>query len=117
LNEVELCGLTACQSDALEIGLTKLHACMPPGGQAVVKLGPRGAMALDDSHSAIEVAAPPVKVVDTIGAGDCFNAGFLWAQIRDHGLQSSMKIGVNIASNAISTSPREYTGIAAVSNG
>ena len=116
LNEVELCGLTGCKSDALESGLTTLHAAMPPGGQAVVKLGPRGTMALNSNHSAIEVAAPTVKVVDTIGAGDCFNAGFLWAQIRRHDLQSSMQIGVDIASNAISTSPREYTGIAGVSN-
>ncbi len=116
LNEVELCGLTACKSDALETGLATLHAAMPPGGQAVVKLGPRGALALDSPHSAIKVPAPHVEVVDTIGAGDCFNAGFLWAQIRGHNLQSSMQIGVNTASKAISSSPREYAGSAAVAN-
>lgn len=116
LNEAELCGLTDCKSDDLEAGLGALQAAMPAGGHAVVKLGPRGALALDDTDSAVKVPAPHVKVVDTIGAGDCFNAGYLWAQIRGHNMQSSMQIGTNVASTAISTSPREYSSNAASSD-
>jgi sugar/nucleoside kinase (ribokinase family) len=43
---------------------------------AVVKLGTRGAIAVDGGRIH-EVPAEPVRVVDTTGAGDCFNAGFL----------------------------------------
>lgn len=44
-------------------------------GTAVVTLGPRGAMALQDSLS--YVPAPPGDIVDTLGAGDAFIARFL----------------------------------------
>ncbi len=113
LNEVELCGLTACGTDALAAGLAVLRDRLPAHGQAIVKLGPRGATTLDDGQHEIHVTAPAVTVVDTIGAGDCFNAGFLWAQTGGHNLRKSMEIGVNVASQAISTSPRNYASIAA----
>ena len=49
---------------------------------AIVTLGPRGAYAAtEDLH--VSVDAPPVEVVDTIGAGDAFSAGFL-AWLYDH---------------------------------
>ncbi len=113
LNEVELCGLTGCDSDKLETGLQMLREHMPASGQAIVKLGPRGAMTLDDNLHVIHTPAPPVQVVDTIGAGDCFNAGFLWAQARSRDTREAMEIGVKVASSAISTSPRDYSAIAA----
>jgi len=42
----------------------------------VVKLGPRGAAMLQDNH-VLRVDSPPMHVVDTTGAGDAFNAGFI----------------------------------------
>ena len=49
---------------------------------AIVTLGPRGAYAAtEDLH--VSVDAPPVEVVDTIGAGDAFSAAFL-AWLYDH---------------------------------
>jgi sugar/nucleoside kinase (ribokinase family) len=42
----------------------------------VVKLGPRGAAMRIDNHN-FHVDAPPMHVVDTTGAGDAFNAGFI----------------------------------------
>ncbi len=56
------------------------------GGPAVVLLtrGGEGAVAIG-AERAVAVPAPPVDVVDTIGAGDAFSGGWLayWA---DHGL-------------------------------
>jgi fructokinase len=56
------------------------------GGAAVVLLtrGGKGAFAID-ADGAVEVAAPPVDVVDTIGAGDAFSGGWL-AYWSEHGL-------------------------------
>jgi 2-dehydro-3-deoxygluconokinase len=45
-------------------------------GQAVIKLGADGALALVDG-SVFRQAAVPVAVVDTVGAGDAFVAGYL----------------------------------------
>lgn len=44
----------------------------------VVTQGPRGAFART-AHGTIQVAAPSVEVVDTVGAGDAFTAGMLFA--------------------------------------
>lgn len=53
------------------------------GGTLVVKRGDEGALAVPahDKQNIIRVAAFPVEVVDTTGAGDAFNAGFLYATI------------------------------------
>ncbi|QFU14812.1 carbohydrate kinase family protein [Microvirga thermotolerans] len=59
----------------------------------VLKRGEHGAMAsCGSTHVAAE--APPVDVVDTTGAGDAFNAGFLhsWLETRDLG--ASLKSGI-----------------------
>src|SRR5262249_8613739 len=45
----------------------------------VVTRGTKGALAWHRTAGAIEVGAPAVKVVDTIGAGDSFQAGLLSA--------------------------------------
>jgi fructokinase len=48
-------------------------------GLVVVTRGNKGALAWHRKAGAIEVAAPTVKVVDTIGAGDSFQAALLFA--------------------------------------
>jgi len=45
----------------------------------IVTRGARGAQAWHKTAGAVEVAAPPGKVVDTIGAGDSFQAALLFA--------------------------------------
>jgi len=46
----------------------------------VIKIGSQGAIAQSGSHF-IHVPALAVQVADTTGAGDCFNAGFLYAYL------------------------------------
>jgi fructokinase len=53
-------------------------------GLVVVTEGASGAAAHTASGAVVRVAAPVVTVVDTIGAGDAFNAGLL-AWLHDHG--------------------------------
>ncbi len=71
----------------------------------VVKRGARGALALARrDRRAIEVieAAPPaVDVVDTTGAGDSFNAGFLYAWLQNRPLDVCLRAAA--ASGALST--------------
>lgn len=58
----------------------------------VVKLGAKGAVAVRDQE---RVVAPSVnvKVVDTIGAGDSFNAGFLHEYVRGASLKQCLEYG------------------------
>ncbi len=48
-------------------------------GWVVVKRGARGALAVSATDERVSVPAFPVQVVDTTGAGDSFNAGFIYA--------------------------------------
>lgn len=104
-NEVEVLGLTG--GAALEPAMRDLNNMLPAGGIAVVKTGPKGACALTGAGM-LQVAAPAVRVIDTIGAGDVFNAGFLMAMAQGAGLRQAMEAGVAMASCAVSTAPRRY---------
>ncbi|SEI08918.1 hypothetical protein SAMN05216228_102210 [Rhizobium tibeticum] len=108
LNEVEsttLAGLDDPVEAAIEI-----RSHMPDGAIVVVKRGPDGALAIGADGQNISVTAPSVKVVDTIGAGDVFNAGFLAALAQERSLADCLAAGTEVASRAISTLPRNYGG-------
>ncbi|ORE91267.1 PfkB family carbohydrate kinase [Aurantimonas sp. 22II-16-19i] len=106
LNEIETVSLT--RIDDVEAALASLLPHLKPGGTAVVKCGAEGALALGPSGPMVRRAAPPVAVVDTIGAGDVFNAGFLMGVAAGDSLGDSLSAGVTLASRAVSTSPRRY---------
>jgi sugar/nucleoside kinase (ribokinase family) len=80
---------------------------LAPGATRVVKRGPDGADAHRDGH-AIHRAAPVVTVVDTVGAGDTFNAGYLAGVVAGERPERCLELGIHVASSAISTSPRRY---------
>jgi sugar/nucleoside kinase (ribokinase family) len=87
-----------------------LRAHMPGGAIFVVKRGPDGAVAIGADGEAVFAAAPPVAVIDTIGAGDVFNAAFLAALALGQPLTACLEAGIAVASRAISTVPRSYGG-------
>jgi len=94
-NEVELSGLSRCQGVAdglrrLDNGRTRI----------VAKLGAGGAMALDNGQP-LHVPAFKVPTVDTTGAGDSFDAGFLNAWLRGAPLAECLRLGS--ACGALST--------------
>ena len=68
--------------------------------QVVAKLGPDGAAILEEGEI-LRVPAPAVEVIDTTGAGDSFDAGFLHAWLRKRPLEECLRYGV--AAGSLST--------------
>jgi sugar/nucleoside kinase (ribokinase family) len=61
-------------------------------GMAVIKCGKSGAMAVSEGrHYAAE--GYPVRVVDTTGAGDSFNAGFIYGYLNHLPVEECLKLG------------------------
>ncbi|MGI9071551.1 MAG: carbohydrate kinase family protein [Bryobacteraceae bacterium] len=94
-NEIELTAISGNENriealQSLENGRTL----------TVAKLGGDGCMAVRDGE-VVSVPAFPVNPLDTTGAGDTFNAGFLHAWLRGAGLQEAMRFGS--ACGALST--------------
>jgi sugar/nucleoside kinase (ribokinase family) len=105
LNAEELMGITG--TDDLDRAASTVMERLKPSQTLVVKTGSEGARAYRaDQH--VKAAAPKVRVIDTVGAGDTFNAAFLAALVRGAGLGEALSFGVNTAARAISTFPRRY---------
>lgn len=107
-NEIETTTLAGL-ADPVEAA-RELRSHMPDGSVFVVKRGPEGAIAIDVGGNVVSATAPPVNVVDTIGAGDVFNAAFLAALAEGKPLDACLEAGTTVASRAISTLPRSYGG-------
>lgn len=59
---------------------------------AIVKLGARGSRWIGTEFE-LEEAAPTVRVVDTTGAGDAFNGGFLAARLQGRSPRECLRLG------------------------
>lgn len=70
---------------------------------SVVSLGARGAVARASDGGAGSAPAAKVAVVDTIGAGDLFSAGFLAAYLRGCGLSTACAAGCAAGAEAVQT--------------
>jgi sugar/nucleoside kinase (ribokinase family) len=104
LNEIESMGVSG-KRDTMGV-LQWLVRHSKPAATVVIKGGPLGALAFQ--YERVRVHAPKVKVMDTTGAGDVFNAGYLFERSQGRGLKDSVSAGVRIASHVIATSPRRY---------
>ena len=107
LNEAETAALSGgCRPDQAPATLLPL---MPAGAVVVVKCGAMGGVAQADGGPLFKVPAPAVNAFDTIGAGDIFNAAFMAAWSDGMSTATCLEWGVNSATKAVSTSPRQYS--------
>ena len=67
--------------------------------EVVVKLGARGALARLDGRMTSR-AATPVAVVDTVGAGDAFVAGYLAERLRGASVEARLELAVRTGAAA-----------------
>ncbi|MDY0873239.1 carbohydrate kinase family protein [Dongia rigui] len=105
LNEVEATALTHTSSVAAAIDA--LAALMPAEAHIVVKCGPAGAVGLHRGER-VTLPAPKVIPVDTIGAGDVFDAAYLAEIAVGSAFSDAIAAGIRTASRAVATLPRQY---------
>lgn len=86
-NEREACKIAG--TDDLEAAIHKLSGMVP---LLVVKLGPQGALAQKEKQRIVSPARK-VTAVDTVGAGDSFDAGFLHQFVRGADLETCLASG------------------------
>jgi sugar/nucleoside kinase (ribokinase family) len=67
----------------------------------IVTLGSRGAIGIEDGCDPVQVAAPPVAVLDTTGAGDLFAASYVWADLLSLPLEQRLRWAVLYASLSV----------------
>lgn len=108
MNEAESCALSG--EDSVAKAGPWIGRRARPGATIVIKQGARGATGWQNGRR-VHAAAPRIKVVDTIGAGDVFDAAYLRARSLGAGLADSVGEGVRIASAVASTYPRRYDAV------
>jgi sugar/nucleoside kinase (ribokinase family) len=103
VNEPEACTITG-EDDAVA-ALRALGRSVP---FVVVKRGACGASALVEGR---EYHAPtePIEVIDATGAGDCFNAGFLYGLHTGRSIEECLRFG-NICGGLAVAVPGGYAG-------
>jgi sugar/nucleoside kinase (ribokinase family) len=87
-NEAEACALAG--SVGWQESLAALAQHVPT---VAVKLGSAGAAA-QQGDTLVRAAAPAVHVVDTVGAGDSFNAGFVYGTLAGWSLDRCLALGI-----------------------
>ncbi|MER2536999.1 MAG: carbohydrate kinase family protein [Rhizobiaceae bacterium] len=105
INEEEAAG--ASGGMAAEDAAAFLASGLSGDRALVIKRGGQG-VSCHGAGETLHVTAPSVRVIDTVGAGDTFNAGLLSALARGAGLEEALRLGVSVAAHAISTFPRRY---------
>lgn len=78
-------------TDSTDAAIDRLAETVP---LVAVKLGKDGATAKQGSDPAISLPAPVLDVVDTVGAGDCFDAGFVFGFLNGWEPQRSLQLGI-----------------------
>ena len=94
-NEQEALKITRC-SNAYDAAKALAGFCKI----AVVKCGPRGAVVCSDDKI-ISALPYDCEVLDTTGAGDNFNAGFLYGYLKFMQLEECLKYGNAVASISV----------------
>jgi sugar/nucleoside kinase (ribokinase family) len=105
INEFEVIGLSGESSQ--DAAAAALRKALPPDATLVVKRGSAGASGYRGDRT-VDMPAPKVEVIDTIGAGDVFDGGYLAAIVAGADLGAALRAGITTASTAISTAPRRY---------
>lgn len=80
----------------------EVRALLPGPGRLIVKDGPVGATSFG-TYGATTVPAEPVDIVEPVGAGDAFAAGYLFGCLRGLDEPARLRLGHRVAGAALRT--------------
>ncbi|EKF19606.1 carbohydrate kinase family protein [Nitratireductor pacificus] len=86
------------ETEADRLGISS--SAPPPAPLTVVKRGAHGSVALS-AEGAVFVKARPVEVIDSTGAGDAFNAGFIDAWLSGLPVERCLRAGNRCGAEAV----------------
>lgn len=66
----------------------------------IARMGKDGSIGLSQAE-VVKAASYPVEVIDTVGAGDVYNAGFIAARLRGYTLEECLKLGNAVAAYTV----------------
>ena len=102
-NDLEVLGVSGAAT--VESACESLSSILAPHARLVVKRGPDGASIWRDGAMK-HAPASPLEVIDTVGAGDAFNAGYLAALADGMADADALRNGIRVAGHVISEFPR-----------
>lgn len=85
------------EAEALETYCTHVQ----PRLATIIKRGPNGASCLRTGREPVHASGHDVQVVDTTGAGDAFNAGFLSAWLAGQSMEMALALGNACGATAV----------------
>ncbi|WP_240842088.1 cysteine-rich CWC family protein [Acidaminobacter sp. JC074] len=87
----------------------QIKSYLKPSHHVIVKRGEKGSKYI---HNEISINIPPypVKAIDTVGAGDTFNAAFCFALVFNYTIEDALMTS-NIAGAMATTKPGAQTGM------
>lgn len=88
-----------CGTEDLDAAVNNFSSRVPG---IIVKTGKDGAI-LRHQGNIESFSGNDIDVVDTTGAGDCFNAGFLYALLRNNSLREAVLAGIEYGEKAVSS--------------
>jgi len=88
-----IAGVDDVEAAALALARTGAAGRSDGGPTVVVKLGADGALAARADGTVLRVPAMPIDPVDTTGAGDSFDAGFLRAWLDGAEIRDCLELG------------------------
>jgi len=98
-------GINTDNSNPDDIALTfrdlAIHILDDGIATIVVKRGDKSVYAINNNDEEVKVPIFKTDVVDTTGAGDSFNAGFLYSYLKGYSLEKSCLIGNWVASKCV----------------
>ncbi|KAL3150723.1 hypothetical protein ABBQ32_000510 [Trebouxia sp. C0010 RCD-2024] len=104
----EMAGIS-CKGSDLDRMLAAQQFLLQHCKVCVVSRGSKSCLVCTCNGEHFSCDPPEVTVVDTVGAGDCFAAGFLHAYIGGAGLQACAVCGCILGSEAVSTAGAELS--------
>ncbi|MGE5591217.1 MAG: 1-phosphofructokinase family hexose kinase [Bacillota bacterium] len=102
-NQEELSGLLRRPVAPEEAPAAAREAARAWGVRVVVSLGPNGAAAADPDGSLFIATPPPVKAVNTVGAGDSMSAGLASALSQGADLAAALRMGIACGTASVLT--------------